>query len=67
MQTYGKGYFSYSFSFTEPWLGGKKPLALSLSYVHSKYTNGLASNNPSYGYFIIDGVTVGLGTPAPLA
>jgi outer membrane protein insertion porin family len=60
-QTYGKGYYSYSFSFTEPWLGGKKPLALSLSYVHSKYTNGLASNNPSYGYFIIDGVTVGLG------
>jgi outer membrane protein insertion porin family len=61
-QTYGKGYFSYSFSFTEPWLGGRKPLALSLSYYHSKYTNGLAANNPSYGYFKIDGISVGLGT-----
>jgi len=61
-QTYGKGYFSYSFSFTEPWIGGKKPLALSLSYFHSKYTNGLASNDPAYGYFKIDGISVGLTT-----
>jgi outer membrane protein insertion porin family len=62
VQTYGKGYLSYSFSFTEPWLGGKKPIALSLSYVHSKYTNGKSKHDPGYGYFIIDGVTVGLGT-----
>jgi outer membrane protein insertion porin family len=61
-QTYGAGYFSYSFSFTEPWLGGRKPLALSLSYFHSRYTNGLASNDPGYAYFKIDGVSVGLGT-----
>lgn len=61
-QTYGKGYFSYSFSFTEPWLGGRRPLALSLSYYHSKYTNGLAANDPGYAYFKIDGITVGLGT-----
>ncbi|MEI6884963.1 MAG: POTRA domain-containing protein [Bacteroidota bacterium] len=60
-QTYGKGYYSYSFSFTEPWVGGKKPLALSLSYVHSRYTNGLASDDPLFGYFKIDGVSVGLG------
>ncbi len=62
VQTYGKGYISYSFSFTEPWLGGKKPIALSLSYVHSRYTNGKSRNDPKYGYFIIDGVTIGLGT-----
>ena len=61
-QTYGKGYFSYSFSFTEPWLGGRKPLALSLSYYHSKYTNGLSPNSESYAYFKIDGITVGLGS-----
>jgi outer membrane protein insertion porin family len=60
-QTYGKGYFSYSFSFTEPWVGGKRPLALSLSYVHSRYTNGLSSDDPLYGYFKIDGISVGLG------
>ncbi|MCX6306711.1 MAG: BamA/TamA family outer membrane protein [Bacteroidetes bacterium] len=61
-QTYGKGYYSYSFSFTEPWLGGRKPLALSLSYYHSKYTNGLAANDVSYAFFKIDGVSVGLGS-----
>jgi len=61
-QTYGKGYYSYSFSFTEPWVGGKKPLALSLSYVHSRYTNGLANDDPLFGFFKIDGVTVGLGS-----
>jgi outer membrane protein insertion porin family len=61
-QTYGAGYYSYSFSFTEPWVGGKKPLALSLSYVHSKYTNGVARTEPTYGYFKIDGISVGLGT-----
>ncbi len=61
-QTYGAGYFSYSFSFTEPWLGGRKPLALSLSYFHSRYTNGYAANDPLFGYFKIDGVSVGLGT-----
>lgn len=60
-QTYGKGYFSYSFSFTEPWMGGRKPLALSLSYFHSKYTNGLATNDASYAFFKIDGISVGLG------
>ncbi len=62
VQTYGKGYFSYSFSFTEPWLGGRKPLALSLSYVHSKYTNGLNKSDSLYGFFKIDGISVGLGT-----
>ena len=61
-QTYGKGYYSYSFSFTEPWVGGKKPLALSLSYVHSRYTNGLSNSDPLYGFFKIDGVSIGLGS-----
>jgi outer membrane protein insertion porin family len=61
-QTYGAGYISYSASFTEPWVGGRKPLALSLSYVHSKYTNGVASSDTTYAFFKIDGISVGLGT-----
>ena len=60
-QTYGAGYISYSASFTEPWVGGRKPLALSLSYVHSRYTNGVASSDTTFAYFKIDGVSVGLG------
>ncbi|TJZ62750.1 outer membrane protein assembly factor BamA [Sphingobacterium olei] len=41
-QTSGKRYQSYSFSFTEPWLGGKKPIYFGLS----AYTS-----NSSYGGF----------------
>nr|WP_321407706.1 POTRA domain-containing protein [uncultured Carboxylicivirga sp.] len=52
-QTNGKYYQSYSLSFTEPWLGGKKPNSLSFSLYHSIQT-GVSSSyyNPysSYGY-----------------
>jgi outer membrane protein insertion porin family len=34
-QANGRSFQSYSFSFTEPWLGGRKPQSLSVSYVHS--------------------------------
>ena len=33
---FSKYYQTYSLSFTEPWLGGKKPLAFSASVSHSK-------------------------------
>jgi len=33
----GRGYQNYSFSFTEPWIGGKRPTALSTSLYYSKY------------------------------
>lgn len=60
-QTYGKGYLSYSASFTEPWLGGKKPNALTVSYFHSLYTNEEPKSSENYSEFKIDGLTVGLG------
>lgn len=34
-QTYGTGYQSYNFSFTEPWLGGRKPISLTEFITHS--------------------------------
>ncbi len=61
LQSYGKGYISYSVSFTEPWLGGKKPNAFSVSYYHSLYSNGLPKNNPARSSFTTDGVSFGLG------
>jgi len=61
VQSYGKGYISYSASFIEPWLGGKKPNSFSLSYYHSLYSNGLPKSNPLRSSFVIDGVSVGLG------
>lgn len=60
-QTYGKDYMSWSVSFTEPWLGGKKPNALTVSYFHSLYSNNLLKSDSNYASFKIDGVTVGLG------
>ena len=41
VQSYGAGYISYSASFTEPWLGGRKANSLSVSYYHSLFSNGL--------------------------
>jgi len=61
VQSYGAGYISYSASFTEPWLGGKKPNAFSLSYYHSLFSNGLPKDNVSRQSFVINGITVGLG------
>lgn len=48
-QTSGKFYNSYSFSFIEPWLGGKKPNSLSVSFSRSR-VNYSANNyyNSSY-------------------
>lgn len=43
LQSNGKFYNSYNFSFTEPWLGGKKHNPFTISFYHNKFTN------PSYG------------------
>ena len=48
-QTSGKFYSSYSVSFVEPWLGGKKPNSLSVSYSHS-HVNYSANNYYSNSY-----------------
>lgn len=60
-QTYGADYLSWSVSFTEPWLGGKKPNALTVSYYHSIYSNGRPKSDSLRQSFVTDGVTVGLG------
>jgi outer membrane protein insertion porin family len=61
VQSYGKGYISYSASFTEPWMGGKKPNSFSVSYYHSLYSNGLSKKDPERQSFTIDGISFGLG------
>lgn len=55
-QTSGKFYKNYSFSFTEPWFGGRKPNSFTISYSHSKVNYSASSsynnyyNNSGYGY-----------------
>lgn len=60
-QTNGTFFQSYSASFTEPWLGGKKPNALSVSIFHSRQTNGFSSSDPRSTGLFTTGLTVGLG------
>lgn len=48
-QTSGKFYKSYSFSFTEPWFGGRKPNSFTISFSHSK-VNYSANNSYSSMY-----------------
>ncbi|MFO7940360.1 MAG: outer membrane protein assembly factor BamA [Bacteroidales bacterium] len=61
-QTNGRYYKSYSLSFTEPWLGGKRPNSLTVSLFHS------IQNNANIFYqvdtdksFKITGASVSLG------
>lgn len=56
-------YNTYSFSFTEPWLGGKKPQSLSFSIYSSNqyqydFTTGIVDKSQSLG---IVGASLGLG------
>ncbi len=39
IQSNGKAFRSYSFSFTEPWLGGKKRNSFTVAYSNTKYAN----------------------------
>ena len=58
-QSNGAYYQNYSISFTEPWLGGKKPNALTVSVYKSVSSNGQEGDNREA--IEILGITVGLG------
>lgn len=49
-QSNGRYYNSMNASFTEPWLGGKKPNSLTTSFVYSKYNNSITSANTNQSY-----------------
>ncbi len=61
VQTNGIYYQAYNASFTEPWLGGKKPQALSVSVYYSSQTNGLKKSDALRQAINILGASVGLG------
>ncbi len=60
-QSNGSAYYSVSTSYTEPWLGGKKPYALSISAYTSMQSNGLKRGNELRGQVITNGLSLGLG------
>ncbi len=62
----GAFFQSYNLSFTEPWLGGKRPNSLSVSAYHSVQSNGQAKYvgdaiNPLRQSLIITGASVVFG------
>ncbi len=70
-QTSGPIWQMYSFSFTEPWLGGKRRNSLTVSLYHQVSTNGQSKystdqfgrkiRNENRQALLIYGLTVGLG------
>lgn len=63
-QANGRTFQSYSFSFSEPWLGGRKPHSLSVSYVHSisRYAGQGATSYTDYNSLLrAHNFSVGLG------
>ncbi|OAQ40714.1 outer membrane protein assembly factor BamA [Pedobacter psychrophilus] len=60
-QTNGKFYQSYSFSFSEPWFGGKKPIYFGISAFTSLQSNGLSKGDPNLNKIRLNGLTFSLG------
>jgi outer membrane protein insertion porin family len=71
-QANGRQFQNYSFSFTEPWLGGRKPNSFSISYNYSVQRARVVDFDQSGSEFFppfdqfnarlgVQGVTVGLG------
>ncbi len=61
-QTNGRFFQSYNMSFTEPWLGGKKPNSLTVAGFMSILTNGYNKRSENFGSLTNAGVTLSLGT-----
>lgn len=68
LQSNGRAFRSYNFSFTEPWLGGKKRNSLTIGYNNSKYSNaydyltGRFDNAKSdTNYLKVNGFSIALG------
>ena len=61
MQANGLQYQAYSLSFTEPWLGGRRPNSFSFSLNHSVQRTGAALDAASDQFIKVNSATVGLG------
>jgi len=61
-QTNGRFFQSYNASFTEPWLGGKKPNSFTVAGALTSLTNGALKTSESYQKLSIGNVSLGLGT-----
>lgn len=49
-QSNGRFFNSMNVAFTEPWLGGKKPNALTTNFMYSKFNNSVTGTNVNESY-----------------
>ena len=57
----GAYYNSLSTSFTEPWLGGRKPNAFTTNFVYSRYSSAPAGTNPNNAFLRMTGGGISMG------
>jgi len=62
VSTSGSWYQYYNLSFTEPWLGGKKPNALTFGLYYQNQSNGYKKSDASYSSSSIAGASLSLGS-----
>ena len=62
-QANGKNYQNFSFTFSEPWLGGKRPIYFGVTAYTQLSSTGqfYAKDDPRYNFLRINGVGVTLG------
>ena len=60
VQVYSNAFQYYSASFTEPWLGGKKPTALTVGVSHSLYANSYSKTDARYEKMQVTTVSAGV-------
>jgi len=65
-QTNGRYYQGYNFSFTEPWMGGKKPNSFTFGINHTSFASSTSSttikkSDPGYKGVGITGAAIGMG------
>ena len=61
VQANGVQYQAYSLSFTEPWLGGRRPNSFSFSLNHSIQRAGTSLDASTESFIKVNSATVGLG------
>jgi len=60
-QTSGDRFQSYNISFTEPWMGGKRPNSLTVAGFYNRFASGIKGSSSFQKLEIMQG-TVGFGT-----
>lgn len=61
LQANGPQYQAYSLSFTEPWLGGRRPNSFSFSLNHSVQRTSIRQDDLNSSFIKVNSATIGLG------